>query len=77
MDKKTIAEFLYEFISEKYHINDEAFDKVTFADLEDNLKKFDDVHWGLNCKMILEAAGISIDQFRADLISSLTIYKQT
>lgn len=77
MDEKTIAEFLYEFISAKYHINDGSLDAVTFREVLDSLKKFDDVHWGFNCKDVLEEIGITIDQFKDDLLSTLIIYKQT
>lgn len=76
MDKKTIAEFLYEFISAKYHIND-SLDAVSFRDVLDNLKKFDDVHWGFNCKNVLEEIGVTIDQFKADILSTIIIYKKT
>lgn len=76
MDEKTIAEFLYEFISAKYHINDGSLDAVTFRELLDNLKKFDDVHWGFNCKMVLEEAGITIDQFKKDFSGLLTIFSR-
>lgn len=77
MDKKTIAEFLYEFITTKYHINDGELDKVTFRDLVDGLKTVDDGRFTFNCHQVLEAAGIGIDRFKRDLADLLLIFNRT
>lgn len=77
MDKKTIAEFLYEFITTKYHINDGELDKVTFRDVVDGLKTIDNDRFTFNCHPILEAAGIGIDQFKKDLADLLLIFNRT
>lgn len=77
MDKKIIAEFLYEFISSKYHINDDELDKVTFRDVVDGLKTIDECRFTFNCHEVLEAAGIGIDQFKKDLADLLLIFNRT
>ncbi len=77
MDKKTIAEFLYEFITSKYDINDGALDKVTFHDVIDGLKTIDNDRFTFNCHQVIEAAGIGIDQFKKDLADLLLIFNRT
>lgn len=77
MDKKIIAEFLYEFISSKYDINDGELDKVTFRDVVDGLKTVDDARFTFNCHQVLEAAGIGIDQFKKDFADLLLIFNRT
>ena len=77
MDKKIIAEFLYEFISSKYGINDGEIDEVTFRDIVDGLKTIDDCRFTFNCHEVLEAAGIGIDQFKNDFADLLLIFNHT
>ena len=77
MNKKIIAEFLYEFITSKYNINDAELDKVTFRDVVDGLKTIDDARFTFNCHQILESAGIGIDQFKKDLGDLLLIFNRT
>lgn len=77
MDKKIIAEFLYEFITSKYGINDGELDKVTFRDVVDGLKTIDDTRFTFNCHHVLEAAGIGIDQFKKDFADLLLIFNRT
>ena len=76
MDKKTVAEFLYEFITSKYNINDGVLDKVTFCDVVAGLKSEDNGHFTFNCHHVLEAAGIGIDQFKKDFSDLLTIFSR-
>lgn len=76
MDKKIIAEFIYEFITSKYGINDGELDKVTFRDVIDGLKTVDNGRFTFNCHQVLEAAGIDLDQFKKDL-ADLLIFNLT
>lgn len=76
MDKKTVAEFLYEFITSKYDINDGVLDKVTFCDVVAGLKAEDNGHFTFNCHEVIEAAGITIDQFKKDFAGLITIFSR-
>ena len=77
MNKKIIAEFLYEFIKSKYNINVGELDKVAFSDVVDGLKTVDDTRFTFNCHQVLEAAGIGIDQFKKDFAELLLIFNRT
>lgn len=77
MNNKIIAEFLYEFITSKYHINDGELDKVSFRDVVDGLKTVDDGRFTFNCHKVLEKYGIGIDQFKKDFADLLIIFDRT
>ena len=76
MNKNIIAEFLYEFITTKYHINEEV-DEVSIKDILSSIKTFDDANFAYNCHDVLEKCGIGIDQFKKDFSDLLLIFNRT
>jgi hypothetical protein len=70
MNKKSIARFIHDFVESKYR------DLISYSVIENSITEYPDGRFGFNCHAMLEKYGISIDQFKKDFSSLLTIFSR-